>query len=1117
MTDKNILRKKSYIYTINYINDNLFDYAQSIVEYYLFENKIKNDLRDDDDFFLKEANIGYFVEKEWIDEWKEKTFYEEIKNKYLASNYIDKDSIINNIINQILFFYKNKIKEINLNEIKIVNINEYDSEINKIFKNCSLVIVNSSFLYLFDNKNKFQDYFKFSCDKEKIVLSIEKKEKKQKFPIITNSNILLSSDEKDKDMNIKLMIRIFYFQLFLQQKIELLKKTNFKEVYMVQKEYIQKYKNHYKYDKIYDILINNDKLILEIINYQFLTDDIIEKIINKYISKELKDEISQIKNISNDSDDKNQNLENICNFEFFPNDITNAKCYFHNKYFKGEYCLINNKIIITDGQTNICKIGHIKNSLFISEYIIKTKQNNIKSLKEDIIKYGLEKFEINGNYIQIGKNKYNIIKGNKKKNEGNEKQNIINYNISNLIITSLISYFNWNKIINNFIENKNENNLFSSNDYYLINKDFLSKYKVVFKYNTISKLLKQIKNDINYDEIFEKYKNDYSSLIRNKINEIYNLFENKESLTTKFNELKSQKINNFEIVNQSIYEAIIKLAKFYNEFIIINDETKISSISVSKEGKIIIEHNIFRCSFIGHFNVDNDNYALFIIEKIINFPFNNDISRIEEVNDLKTNKNQLSKLKRILNILIKFVKTNQEIKINMKKKNKDYKEINDIKEKDYYIVNQNWIKAFKYIFTIDENLLCLISKNLNLNKNDINDGTNKIIEELPQKYINKFNSIEQNNINELSNTNLYDIFYKDYSDKTDYFGIIDRELIYLLLQNNFPYNIIEGRCIFIDEKIFIFITYNGEKLIKIGTLDGKNDLFITQIIIKSENNYFDEIKNQIKYRGYKHIQDLCKSNPATRDKILNNIKILFIKEEKEINKNLKNISKKMSEKLNILLLLYQYQQNLIEKTKNPTIENINKNKRQLKDGFLINRNWLNDLKYNEIKKIMDKNKQIKSLLKKNISSDDSNLVLYFYEIEESLKNAKSNENFYSEKEDIYILNNKIISIYNNFIIINEKLKNYFIVYFDIDNNIFEPAKYIFGDNKIFIINENQNLLLLGNIFNNENSFTLEYIFEYNDKINLNNNLNQIFNSYQNYIQHFTIFNSEMDNIYIFQN
>ena len=84
LNSKNILRKKSYIYTINYINDNLFDYAQSIVEYYIFENKIKNDLINDDDFFLKEKIIGYLIEKEWIDEWKKNTFYEEIKNKYLA-------------------------------------------------------------------------------------------------------------------------------------------------------------------------------------------------------------------------------------------------------------------------------------------------------------------------------------------------------------------------------------------------------------------------------------------------------------------------------------------------------------------------------------------------------------------------------------------------------------------------------------------------------------------------------------------------------------------------------------------------------------------------------------------------------------------------------------------------------------------------------------------------------------------------------------------------------------------------------------------------------------------------------------------------------------------------
>ena len=139
---------------------------------------------------------------------------------------------------------------------------------------------------------------------------------------------------------------------------------------------------------------------------------------------------------------------------------------------------------------------------------------------------------------------------------------------------------------------------------------------------------------------------------------------------------------------------------------------------------------------------------------------------------------------------------------------------------------------------------------------------------------------------------------------------------------------------------------------------------------------------------------------------------------------------------------------------------------------------------------------------------------YFNEIENFLKNIQSNENFYSEKEDIFILNNKTISIYNNFILVNEKLKNLFIENFEIDNIIFEKVKYINGDNKIFIINENQNSLLLGNISNNENIFKLEYIFEYNELIKLSNNLNQIFNNYQKYIQKHTIFNSKIDNIYI---
>ena len=816
-----------------------------------------------------------------------------------------------------------------------------------------------------------------------------------------------------------------------------------------------------------------------------------------------------------------------------PNDIIlNKKCYLNEKCVEGEYCIENNKIILLFYEKNYCEIGQIKNGLFIEEYIIENnKQNNVRSLKENIFQIILQKSNIEGNLINIGKNKYNVIFLNKEKNEEkeeNEKYNLNNYNninIINLIISSLISNYCWNKNINNFIENKCENRIFSSNYYYLINKDFFSEYKKIFKYKEISEFLKEINNALNYDEIFKKYQNFYSTLIKREINEIYKLFKNNDSLIPKLNKLNSKNIkyyDNFEIIDKPIFEPIIKLAKFYNESIIINDEIKISSVSFSKDGKIIIEHQIFKCFLIGYFNNDNDNDINdeFNIETIISFESINDISKLDEINDLKENKVEkihLLKIKKFLKILIEFFINNQKMKINMGKKIEDYKEIKDIKEKDYYLVNKNWINKFKNIFSLDEYLMSLLVKYIDINKNDINDETNKIINELPINYIDKLNSIEQNNINELSDKNLYDISDKNYSDKPDNFGIIDRELINLLLENNIPNNIIGGRCIFIDEKIFIFVTYNSEKLIKIGALDERKELFITQIIIKLENNNFDEFTNQIKNRGYKYIQDLCKSNSVIGDKKLSNIKILFMNEEIdkiEVKKNIKNVNKTISTKLTLLLILYQYQQKFIEKTKNLIIENIRNHNNKVKEGFLINKNWLHDVKYNEIKKIIDENEKLKTLLNKNISFDDSKLALYFNEIENLLKNIQSNENFYSEKEDIFILNNKTISIYNNFILVNEKLKNLFIKNFEIDNIIFEKVKYINGDNKIFIINENQNSLLLGNISNNENTFKLEYIFEYNELIKLSNNLNQIFNNYQKYIQKHTIFNSKIDNIYI---
>ena len=119
-SSKNIIERYHFASTDSDIHntsnyDEIKNIYNVIEKYFNFEKKFLKDLKNSK---YSVQNSGYFVDKNWIDEWKLYSNYEEIKINYLDKNIDEK-----NIIDQIIYYQeKNKYIYSKLNKIEIINI-----------------------------------------------------------------------------------------------------------------------------------------------------------------------------------------------------------------------------------------------------------------------------------------------------------------------------------------------------------------------------------------------------------------------------------------------------------------------------------------------------------------------------------------------------------------------------------------------------------------------------------------------------------------------------------------------------------------------------------------------------------------------------------------------------------------------------------------------------------------------------------------------------------------------------------------------------------------------------------------------------------------------------------
>jgi len=521
--NKNIIDNISYkdsFYKTDF--ENIRKIYESAVEYYNFENKILNDLKNKQ--YSNDNSFVILMSQNWIDNWERISNYENIKTKYLQKNITNKDDIMNGLI---YYFEKNEIK---YNELfSFINIRKFNKkeEIESYLKNESLVLINDRFSSCFDIKYS-DKLIKYNAFNNKIHFYLDNNE----ILSFKSNNNVISLNGIINYSNLKQLIKIFYFQKKLKSNIQ--EKESKNKIYLISKKVINIYKKAYNYQKLYDFLMSNsntqciDYDSLDNYNYynniinKLLNDDFIEQFIqieeNKILTelKDIDENFTELEYKVNFPSEKN--LKYIINFEIVDNNIKDF--FIKNNFAKKEHFISlysfkveKRKILIIfeKDNKNYYEIGHFNdNEEIIIEYLIdELEKNNKYNIVNYFFNYGLNSFNKSDskesqNIINLSTqyttNKcfYYKIEENEKseKKEGNQIPNDNNININNIniidnkfvkeIFSILLSIFAFERNILKYSIQLNKSIIL------LLSNQFLIDLKNVFAYDKVYSILEKL-------------------------------------------------------------------------------------------------------------------------------------------------------------------------------------------------------------------------------------------------------------------------------------------------------------------------------------------------------------------------------------------------------------------------------------------------------------------------------------------------------------------------------------------------------------------------------------------------------------------------------------------------
>ena len=689
------------------------------------------------------------------------------------------------------------------------------------------------------------------------------------------NNILEESNLKNKLANNFDLIKKAYhnvksyfdFEIKIQNYLESKKESkNLGNGYLIEKDWIDKWKQHIRYKNIKNDLILNKS-----------EKEIRDKLI--YIFEENKYKIIDLNKIKNNELKDKQKIEEclkkgslvLVSSEFIDS--------FEQSHSLNEinYNLYENSIKIDLGFDNCIKIKTTDN--IIPQFFGETGYDNTNNNQNS--------FEIKNSEVisEISNNKFAID-----------------------ILTILLNFNLEQKEFIYKVENSKKNINSSVNDYYLVNSVTFFKFMEFFSFVKIDDLINyynlksttDIKNDL-LDKIIKESKAVFNKLSSNK----YDFF--KKFRIKKFFYIKSDEYRKyyypceFQIVSKNIKEELYKIFDYENYI----NYSNIEEISLGFiTGKIIFKPNkgkffdenknflyIFSLSkeingiikftpemliqFNGNNLMVNYNFRILLKDKTLIDIFTKNISDVNKKYDCKAiiinkEKNELftesidnSIKSNAIDYISLLIKLNEEYS----KLEKLTKEKNNQIENDCYLINKNLMEGLEDILCFKE-----IDDIININKDLITEKQklDKILKEINSDTKKRLTELDENKIKyELAIKELkkYDLdkAYMNNNEKKFYYenckliskGIVDiiKDMIKIYIDK-----VKSLKCIFDKGEIIVLIKDDKDEVINIGNLEKGNDLKIKSVIEKWVLTYSpSEIFSQAKMSGYDYIKKIMES------------------------------------------------------------------------------------------------------------------------------------------------------------------------------------------------------------------------------------------------------------------
>ena len=485
-----------------------------------------------------------------------------------------------------------------------------------------------------------------------------------------------------------------------------------------------------------------------------------------------------------------------------------------------------------------------------------------------------------------------------------------------------------------------------------------------------------------------------------------------------------------------------------------------------------------------------------------------------------------------IKILIKLFCFQEEI---IQKNIINYTSNNDDKSQNgVFLIRKESITKYKNYFNYDTlykflkektNILEKIKENGIIKYQKLDDSIiSNVYPKIPKNYIKKIEKTDKKKLSEqilkekewnnkyikynISNIQAFEV------KLIDDFEIINNELLQLFLtEQNIKFKNLFGNIIFIEKKMFISINiYQSRYIYEIGHFDEKNKFHLEYLLDQDDINDVNVFIEYLLKLGMNKLIILIDENQIIN---INDTKIKCYKVDKnpikekdedikQTNDNLFQIFYDDKLKVLILLLIYEYNNNLEE-------------------VYLINKKYLDAFYLEEINKLINKNDNIKTIAKDNhdytlefadeiIKNLDYNSLDKINKLFSKIKLNKIECKVAKEKINF---NKSKKNIYKEFFLVSKKIYNYLQQYFKIQLKDLHIS-FISINNKDILIDNDQFIIFIGNLDKKKYSYNIDLILDFKTKNDFNEELKVLINI--GYIKYFIkklLFNEGISNDYIF--